>query len=110
MEWGELVRRLREDKGLTQENLADELSVDKSTIIRWEKQHKIPTPKLEIIAKVFHLSLSDLYNYKQNPSMLTEPLTYYQSQKKISVTIQLDGTPATLNEWFLTLKKINSAL
>lgn len=111
MELNEVIRRVREDKGLTQQNVADELSVDVGTIIRWEKVGtKIKSEYLEKLAKVFETTVSELYNYRDNPSLLNEPFQYYQSQKKVSILVQLDGTSNTLNEWFATLKKLNAAI
>lgn len=63
MEWGEIVRRLREQKGLTQQNLADELKVDKTTIVRWEQDGNIKTPQLEKIARALSMEPSRLYEY-----------------------------------------------
>lgn len=111
MELNEVIRRVREDKGLTQQNVADEIGVDVGTIIRWEKNGtKIKSEFLEKIAVVFEKTVAELYNYRDNPGMLNEPLEYYNSQKKISILVQLDGTTNTLNEWFVTLKKLNAAL
>jgi len=110
MDWGEIIRRLREDRGLTQQNVADELEVNISTVIRWEQgTTKINSERLEEIAKVFDLDISDLYNYKSTPDLLN-PLGFYQKRKVVEITVHLDGTAATLNDWIATLRKINAAL
>ncbi len=112
MELNEIVKRVRESKVLTQENLADEINVHVSTINRYESPGAtIPMDKLELIAKALKTTVSDLYAYKQNPSLLEEPMNFYRSSKKqLSILVHLDGTTDTLNDWLSTLKKINAAL
>lgn len=110
MEWGDIIRRIRQDKGLTQENVAEELGVDKTTIIRWEQSGKIKADQLEKLAKVFGIELAQLYAYHTEPSLLEDPLAYYKAKTKVSITIELDGSMDTLNQWFATLKKLNAAL
>lgn len=110
MEWGEVIRRIRQDKGLTQENLADDLGVDVSTVIRWEKQGGVKTSQLQKIAAAFKMDVKDLYAYHANPQALEEPLQYYTAKKKVSVMVELDGSMETLNEWMTTLKKLNSVI
>ncbi len=110
MEWGEIIRRLREDRGLTQQNLADDVGVDVTTVIRWEQSSSMKADRLEQLAKAFKIQVSELYTYKTDPEMLSNPLQYYQNRKRVDITVQLDGTAATLNEWISTLKKINKAL
>jgi transcriptional regulator with XRE-family HTH domain len=113
MELNEIVRRVRENRSLTQQNVAEEIGVNVSTINRYESSGaKIPVGKLEDIAKALKTTVSDLYAYKENPALLEEPLQFFykNARKQVSITVQLDGTTETLNEWFSTLKKINSAI
>ena len=110
MKINEIIRRLRNSRGLTQENIADEIGVHVTTMVRYENDGTIPDGKLESLAKALGVTVSDIYAYKDNPSLLSEPMEYYKTKKKVSITIELDGTAATLNEWLSTLKKINAAL
>ncbi|MGL6121661.1 MAG: helix-turn-helix domain-containing protein [Shewanella sp.] len=112
MDLNEIVRRVRESKVLTQENLAEEIGVHVTTMNRYESRGaKIPMDKLEKIAEALKITVSDLYAFKQNPSLLEEPLTFYRTKKKqLSIIVHLDGTPDTLNDWLTTLKQINLAL
>ncbi len=41
---GEMIRRLRQQMGLTQEKLAAQLGVSFSTLNRWENGHTQPSP------------------------------------------------------------------
>lgn len=42
MDWGTRIKEYRSRNGLTQQALADDLSVDRTTIIRWEKGNDEP--------------------------------------------------------------------
>ena len=57
----ERLRKLRQNMGVTQEQLADDLSVAKSTIGMWENQKREPDLKmLEKIADFFKTSVDYL--------------------------------------------------
>lgn len=47
MKVNEIIRRLRESKGLTQQNVADDLDIQVGTVIRWEKEGNIKSEQLE---------------------------------------------------------------
>jgi transcriptional regulator with XRE-family HTH domain len=113
MEINEVIRKLRETRNLTQENMADSIGVHITTMNRYESAGAtIPNEKLEQIAKVFNVSVSDLYEYKQNPAMLEEPIEFYRNAHKkiVNVMVQLDGSSVMLNDWITTLKKLNAAI
>jgi transcriptional regulator with XRE-family HTH domain len=107
-----IIRRLRESKGLNQQNVADELGVNITSIVRWETDgESIKSNTLKKLADLFGVKISDIYTYEQNPSIFEEPIEYYRSKKKnISLVIDLDGTEDTLSYWIMTLKKLNTAL
>jgi transcriptional regulator with XRE-family HTH domain len=55
---GEVLKRARERKGLTQRQLAEKLYVDPSLVCRWEKgQKKVPLVTLVQIAEFLEISL-----------------------------------------------------
>ena len=64
---GENVRKIRELKGFSQQNLADEIKVDQKTISRIEKGEL--SPKFETlvsISKALSISLSQLLAFNEN--------------------------------------------
>ena len=64
----ERLRKLRQDMGVTQEQLADDLSVAKSTIGMWENQKREPDLKmLEKIADFFKTSVDYLIGRVDEP-------------------------------------------
>lgn len=57
------LRKLREDKGLTQHELANQLFVTRSAVAKWEQNRGIPNPdSMESIAVFFNVDKHDLLN------------------------------------------------
>lgn len=78
MEIGEKIRQIRKLSGLTQEQLAEKMSISRQTISKWESN--ITTPDLESIvrfSKLFQVSLDDL--------LLTEGETLAKGDEKITI-------------------------
>ena len=69
--FGKLINELRNKKGLTQKELAEELHVSDKTISRWETGSNLPDfDMLRDISKYFKVSLNDLVMaraYSDNP-------------------------------------------
>ncbi len=66
-ELGENVRKIRELKGFSQQNLADEIKVDQKTISRIEKGDLSPKfETLVAISKALGVSLSQLLSFNEN--------------------------------------------
>lgn len=58
---GKKIRELRNEKGLTQKDLADKLYVTAQAVSRWEKNEVEPSLKvLSEIAKIFEVSIDEL--------------------------------------------------
>lgn len=58
---GEKIRELRNEKGLTQKDLADKLYVTAQAVSRWEKNEVEPSLKvLSELAKIFEVSIDEL--------------------------------------------------
>ena len=61
MEFGEKLQELRKNKGLTQEELAEELYVSRTAISKWESGRGYPSiDSLKDISKFFSVSIDDL--------------------------------------------------
>ena len=57
---GEVLKRARERKGLTQKRLAEMLYVDPSLVCRWEKgQRRIMADELITILEILEMTLDD---------------------------------------------------
>ena len=56
--FGENIIRLRKDKGVTQEQMADFLGVTKASVSKWETKQSMPDISLlPIIASYFDISI-----------------------------------------------------
>jgi transcriptional regulator with XRE-family HTH domain len=67
IELGENIRKIRELKGFSQQNLADEIKMDQKTISRIEKGDLSPKfETLVLIAKALSVSLSQLLSFNEN--------------------------------------------
>jgi transcriptional regulator with XRE-family HTH domain len=63
MSIGENVKKFRENKNLTQEQLAEQLGVDRSHITKVENNIKNPSiPLIQAMIKVLDCTLNDLIN------------------------------------------------
>ncbi len=67
MSFAKTLKYLRENKELTQEQLADKLSVSKSAISMYERGNRVPDLEtLELIADFFNVDLNFLTGNKNN--------------------------------------------
>lgn len=67
MTLGEKIKLLRANKGITQEALAEQLNVSRSTIAKWEVDGGIPEiSNLKAISKIFILSVDELIDDTKN--------------------------------------------
>lgn len=112
MELGEVIQRVMGSRKITQQNLADTIGVSITSVNRWLNGGTITNDMIEKIAGALNVKVSELYEYKQHPHLLEEPLEVYKTEqsKSIDVIVRLDGTVDTLNRYLTTLKNLNSAL
>lgn len=62
------LKKLRKDKGLTQQELAQEMETTKLTISNWENEkHTIKVDKAQQLADYFGVSVGYLLGYSNNP-------------------------------------------
>ena len=72
---GERLKKLRKDKVIKQEELADIIGVQKSTVSLYELGKNDPSDKVKIeIAKYFNISLDYLIG------VIDEPVPYFSNQ------------------------------
>ena len=63
MDIGNRIRRLRLQRGLTQEELAELMGTSQAAVAMWETGARMPrADKLPKLAKVLGCSVSDLFN------------------------------------------------
>lgn len=80
---GEFIAALRKAKGMTQQNLAEELHVSNKTVSKWERGAGMPEiTTLVALAEVFNVSVDDLINGK-----IQDKPPIYKGQKQIDYLI-----------------------
>lgn len=63
MKFNEKLQKLRKEKGMSQEALADELGVSRQAVSKWENGQVYPeTEKLIQLGRLFHVSIDYLLN------------------------------------------------
>lgn len=73
MIFGEILSELRKDYGMTQQDLANQLSVSVHTISSYERNLILPSDEVKIqIAKIFNVSLDYLFGITSNPSKIED--------------------------------------
>ena len=105
MTFGEKLKKLRTDKGLTQEKMAEKLFVTRTAISKWESDRGYPNiDSLKQIAKLFSvtvdelLSSNELFTIAEQENKKKEK--YYRDLKVLTGRFNMDS--------LLKTKKINS--
>lgn len=67
VDFGKILKKLRTEEGLTQQQLADRLGVTKSVVSYYELQERSPSPEvLTKLASIFHVSTDYLLGIDHN--------------------------------------------
>ena len=102
MELGDKIRLCREQKGMSQEELAASLGVDLATIASYEDNSITPTPdKLASLCEVFGVTLGWLLE-KDEPKETHEPV-YASIPHEESSPSQSGGVPYVLIKVFMII-------
>ncbi|MBQ5436860.1 MAG: helix-turn-helix transcriptional regulator, partial [Firmicutes bacterium] len=87
---GAFLKDLRKEKGITQEQLAEELGVSDRTISRWETGNNMPDISLLVeIADFFDVSIPEIIKgerkseeMKEESKEVAETMSYYAKAEK----------------------------
>ncbi len=111
MELHDIIRKLRQKKDLTQESIAFDLGVDKTTIGRYEKDaSSISLERLEKLASIFKMTVPQMLSYDDEPEQISnDPLLLY-SRRGVKILIELDGSVDGFNFLIGKLDKNNKSL
>lgn len=76
MNFGEKLRELRLQKGLTQQQLGTQIGVTKSVISFYELQERMPSPDILVkLASVFHVTTDYLLGIEREKTITISGLT-----------------------------------
>ena len=77
MDFGKKLTKLRKEKGLSQEDLANELNVSRQAVSKWESNNSYPeTEKIIVLCKIFNCSKDELIGLKES-KIKNKNLIYY---------------------------------
>lgn len=95
MTLGEKIQKLRKDKQMSQEDLAEKLKVSRQTISRWEQDQALPDlSNIIALGKIFSVSIDDLVqadleNLKDNKDTVGLAKDLYAYKMRITFGIIL---------------------
>ena len=95
MTFGEKLKKLRNDNGLTQEQLADKIFVTRTAISKWETDKGFPSiDSLKAISNLFNIKIDDLISDEdiENKKILDEKVAkscYYVAIVFLGLTVLL---------------------
>lgn len=106
--FGDMLRRLRKDKGLTQYELGKILGLSKQAISSYERKGVRPSPEtLARLADFFNISLDELFNRKveiARPEQTLSDAMSFDPSKEVPIPIYGEiraGDPMFVNEEIL---------
>lgn len=83
MNFGEQIKKLRSDRNITQQEMADALGISRQAVSHWENNRNLPDIELLIeIAKNFSISLDELILGGKEMNNMTEKLINDGSENK----------------------------
>lgn len=90
MNFGENLKNIRKERGVTQEKLAEILGVSRQAVSKWESNSGYPeTEKLIVISKTLNISIDDLLNdasVMEEKEKTEEIRAVYPPTGKIAIT------------------------
>ena len=87
MAFGDNLKFIRKERDITQEQLADILSVSRQAISKWESNNGYPeTEKLIMISQQLNVSIDYLFNDQSNVENNENKSVVYVSSGKIAIT------------------------
>ena len=97
------IRKLREENGMTQQQMAEQLYVSRQTVCRWENGSRTPDLDMaERIAEIFHVSVDELISAEEKQGISFENISLHtekfierqrlkEKQKRVLDFIQFVG-------------------
>lgn len=121
MEVSDILYKLRVNKNLSQQNIADELGVDISTYSRYEKgKAELKISHAKRLADFYGLTLDQFYSYGEEPAYAKSPSRTVEEgvelylkkkrQRSVALTVELDGTTETVNHYLKLIQDLNKVV
>lgn len=88
MQFSENIQFLRKQKGMTQEELAEQMAVSRQTVSKWESDQSFPeTDKLIALCDLFGCSMDALLRGDVRESFLEDSTGYDRHQNRFTISI-----------------------
>lgn len=111
MEFNEKIQQLRRSKGLTQEELAEQLFVSRTAISKWESGRGYPNiESLRAIAKFFSVSIDDLLSGEEVLDIAEEDSKHKEINYRDTVFALLDISSIILLFMPFFTQKLNGSV
>ncbi len=99
MKYGEILKKLRIERGLSQKELTDRLAINRSTYARYETSSTQPDfDTLKLLAEFFNVTTDYLLGNTNNPAPISQ-------QEKDEAEFQTFANNPTLEKWYKELPK-----
>ena len=86
------LKKLRNEKGISQKSLAEELYVSQQTVAKWETDKATPNPEmLKKIASYFNISVDSLLGYADSPFSLFQVRDMAVSKTDLKIFMEARG-------------------
>lgn len=87
MNFGDSLKKIRTNQGLSQEQLAEKIGVSRQAITKWETNRGLPdVENMIILANIFNMTLDELILQRKNEQEIQENLfsseTVYDIDRK----------------------------
>lgn len=108
---GQEIERVYQQSGMKLSEFAKRINTSSRNIYSIFSRKEIKTDQLQKISEVLNFNFFALFQSESNVSMAEEPKTgYKKSSSRITVAIELDGEPSTLEHQIRKLTAINSLI
>jgi hypothetical protein len=109
---GREIENKYKESGLKLSEFAKRIHKSPRSIYDLFERSEIKTEQLQKISEVLNFDFFALYRQSdaREPESSYQTETGLQSQKKVSVVVELDGQEATLKAWIKRLTAINEAM
>ena len=106
---GRKIRNLRKSKALTQEELAEKLSVSSQAVSKWETGSSSPDiSMIPIIARFFNISIDELFNYRLDSLTHKERFIRFMSDNGVLKFGEFKLRIGRTSPYFITTERFSS--
>lgn len=107
---GKEIEKNYQNSGMKLSEFAKRINTSSRNVYSIFERPEIKTDQLAKISEVLRFNFFSLYVTSKNSHVAEPPESYTAAKNKITVTLELDGKPGTLDEHIRKIKAINELL